>query len=362
MPAYGTYSLQDLLATTSQTAAMFGEETIWATFRAYLDAHNRQMVEMVQEFVFFTTERLHGSGGVQTGEFEELSEFTTPRPQKVTAGQNLVIPLRMYGFGRQWTELYMDEATPADLAAQFVSVMDADKRNIINQINRAIYGATNYTFVDIRRKDNVSLPIKRLANADGWALETGPNGETFDGATHTHYLARAGGAWAASDLDRLITAAQEHYIGNVRVSINAAQESAVRAFSGFTPVTDTRIVQANSTTYTAGALDTTNPGNRLIGIYNGAEIYVKSWELASYARSWNTGAPKVLGFRTRNPIGDGTAAGIGGLRPLYTQRGYPLMMDGWGREFGVATINRLGMAVMYTGGTSYVTPTIADAA
>jgi hypothetical protein len=359
MPNFGTYTLFDLQATTSTTVAQFGEENVWTALKNYLAAHNRISAEMVDEFCEFTTERLIGSGGITVGDFEELNELETPRAQKVVAGENLGIPMRNYAFGQQWTDLYFEEATPADLAAQFLGVLDADRRNIINQFNRAVYLSSNYTSVDIRKKDNASLPVKRLANADGFSIPPGPNGEVFTASTHTHYIARVG-AFASTDLDALILTAQEHYPGMVRVAINSAQETAVRAFTGFSAVIDARLQVATTTTFAQGGLDVTNPGNRLIGIYNGAEIWVKPWALANYLFAWNAGAPKVCSFRTRAPMGADGLNGGGQLRPIYRQRGFPLTMEGWSREFGISVTGRVAAAILYIGGTSYTDPTIAQ--
>lgn len=362
MPNYGTMLLSDLLATTSGTIAQFGpnaEEMIWDVFRNSLAAHNRQMAEMVSTLCDFTTERLFGTGGIQTGDFEELAELETPRPQKVAPGENLGVPMRNYGFGQQWTDLYLEEATPADLAGQFLAVQDADRRNIINQVNRALYLSTNYTSVDIRRKDHASLPIKRLANADSFSIPVGPNGETFTASSHTHYLARAGGSFAVTDLDALIATVAEHYAGMVRIYINSAQETAVRAFTGFQATVDARIIQPNTSTYAGQpALDVTNRGDRLIGYYNGAEIWVKPWALGNYVLAINTGGPKPLTFRTRN----GTDVPSSGLRPIYRQRGYPLTMEGWAREFGVAVTGRVAAAILYTNNTSWADPSLTNAA
>lgn len=360
MPNYGTLMLSDLLATTTGTIAQFGpgaEDMIWATFARSLAAHNKQMTEMVSTFCDFTTERIFGNGGIQTGDFEELDEFETPRPQKVAPGENYGIPMRNYGYGQQWTDLYLEEATPAELAGQFVSVMDADKRNVVNQINRAMYLSSNYSSVDIRRKDQATLPVKRLANADGFSIPTGPNGETFTAGSHTHYLARVS-TFASTDLDALITTVSEHYVGKVIVAINIAQETAVRAFTGFQAVQDVRVIQATTSSYAREPLDITNRGDRLIGIYNGAEIWVKPWAIANYLLAWNTGAPKVLLFRTRTGS-DNPAAG---LRPIYKQRGYPLTMEGWAREMGVGVSGRVSAAVLYIGATSYADPALVAAA
>ncbi len=273
MPAYGTMLLSDLLAQTSGTVATIGEQNVWETFQRSLDAHNRQMTQMVDLFCGFTTERLIGTGGLTAGDFEELDELETPRPQKHAPGENMGIPMRNYGYGQQWTDLYLEESTPADLAGQFIAVMDADKRNIINQINRAFYLSANYTSIDTRKKDFASLPVKRLANADSFSIPVGPNGETFDSSTHTHYVARVS-TFATTDLDALILNAGEHYTGMVKVFINSAQEVAVRALTGFVATVDVRIQQTTSTAYVnTPGLDMTNRGDRFIGVYNGAVLH-----------------------------------------------------------------------------------------
>lgn len=361
MPNYGTLTISDLLGTTTGTIAQFGpdaEARIWAAFEGSLEAHNRQMVEMVSTFCDTTTERIFGLGGLTTGDFEEMDELETPRPQKFAPGENLGVPMRNYVFGQQWTDLYLMEATPAELAGQVLGVQDADRRNIINEVNRAIYLSSNYTSVDIRKKDQASLPVKRLANADSMSIPVGPNGETFTASSHTHYIARVS-TFASTDLDALITTVAEHYRGMVKVAINAAQEAAVRAFTGFTATVDARIIQATTGAYVGApplALD--NRGDRFIGVYNGAEIWVKPWTIANYLLAWNTGSPKVCMFRTRTGA-DNPAAG---LRPVYQQRGYPLTMRGWAREFGVAVLSRVGAAVLYVGGTSFTDPTLNKAA
>lgn len=356
---YGTYTISDLLAMTSGTIAQIGtEEEVWKIFRMSLDTHNRLMMDMVTTFCEFTTRNIIGTGGLAQGEFEELGELDTPRPQKIAAGDNLGIPLRFYGYGRQWSELFLENATPATLAGQYLDVLAADKRNIINQINRAIYLSSNYTSQDIRMPDQAILNVKRLANADGFPIPPGPNGETYDATTYTLYLARAGGALAASDLDGLISAVASHYVGTVQVAINQAQAAAVSALTGFTPALDPRIFQANTVTYAREPLVITNRGDRLIGYFNGAEIFVKPWALANYILAWNTGAPKVLSYRTRTGADNPNSA----LRPLYRQRGYPLTMDGWGREFGVGCTGRVSAGVLYIGATTYADPALPNAA
>jgi hypothetical protein len=350
---YGTSSLSDLLATTTQSIAQGGpgyERAIWEVFERSREAHNRMMNAVIDAFTFRTTERLIGVGGVQAMQMDDIDEYGSPHAQKVAPGENMGFPLRLYGMALQWTRTYFQKATPADVAGQYVAAEDADRKLVIRQVKRAIYGPTNTSFVDFRTKDRPTLPVKALANADGMSVPVGPNAETFNGATHTHYLGTA--SFAAADLDALILTVVEHSTDNeISVYINQAQEAAVRAFTGFQAFVDARIVQSYTTAYARGDLELFQYNNRDIGIYGGATVKVRPWVLPSYPVAHNARAGKLLGFR--EPTDGG-----GDFIMSFEDEDHPLRAKGFEREFGIAPANRWGAAVLYTGGASYVAPTI----
>lgn len=359
--AYGTLAALDTLASASNTTvAEFGEDRAFAEIDAALAAHNMIEAELLGSFVERTTDRLRRYGSTDSMAMDELDEYARPDAQKVAAGATVGIPLRLYGLSIQWTRKFFQNATPAELAAQTASAMDADSKVMQREIKRALFGPTNYTFVD-RLIDSVSLAVKRLVNADGAAIPLGPNGESFDGATHTHYLYTASTSLAAADLNGLIeTVIEHHATGQAMAYINRAQETAVRGLTGFTAYLDARLIPGGGATgaQATRSLDSFNLNDRAIGVYSAggvsAEIWVKPWVPSGYLFCWVMGAPVPLVMRTRN-------AGSGNLDLVADDEAHPLRARSFEREFGDSVWTRTNGAILFVDAGSagaYVAPTI----
>lgn len=355
---YGTLQVLDTLASTQQTVAAYGEDRAFQEIERAREIHNAQVRDMMAAFCEITTDRQRRYGSADAMHMDEIDEFGTPDAQKIAAGVTVGFPLRLFGTSVQWTRKYFQVATGRELAAQVMGVLDADLKLTQREIKRALFYPTNVSFLD-RLVDNVTLAIKRLVNADSASIPLGPNGESFDGSTHTHFLYTDSTSLAAADMAALITAVAEHVnSGMVVVGINTAQEAAVRGLTGFSAYTDARLVLPGGyTTVTAGAtLDLMNTGNRAIGVFGQAEIWVKPWIPSGYLAAWlASGAEKALAMRERSP-------GSGALQIAAEDENHPLRARTWDREFGVAVWNRTAAAVMYidTGnGDAYVAPTIS---
>ncbi len=359
--AYGTLAALDTLASLSNTTvADFGEDRAFAEIDAALAAHNAIEAELLGNFVDPTNDRLRRYGSNDSMTMDELDEFGVPDASKVSAGATVGFPLRGYGEALQWTRLYFRNATTAELAAQVAAAMDADSRMMQREIKRALLLPSNYTFTD-RRVDSVSLAVKRLVNADGASIPLGPNGESFDGATHTHYLYTASTALAAADMNGLIETVVEHYpIGTTRVYINRAQEVAVRGLTGFTAYLDARLIPGGGSTgvQTQASIGSFNLNDRAIGIYSAggvsAEVTVKSWIPSGYLLAWQDGAPAPLAMRTR--------PGAGGLELVADDENHPLRARRWEREMGFGVWTRNSAAALFVDASSaaaYTAPTIS---
>jgi hypothetical protein len=347
--AFGTLSTLDTLAASQQTIAAYGEDRAWAGISAALDAHNALVRDMAGELFEVSTDRQRRFGGLSATSMQEIDQYGAADAQKTTAGVTVGFPLRLYGYTVQWTRKYMQTATAAELAAQFQAAQQADLAGIQSQVKRALLVPTNATFVD-RLVDNVQLAQKALVNADSADIPPDPYGATFDGATHTHYLGT--GSFVNTDLDSLINTVIEHYNdGEVRVYINKAQEATIRGFTGFVAYVDARIISATSTSVGVRPLDTSNLYNRAIGVYGGAEIWVKPWVPASYVIAINT-AHRPLVFRVRQAAG-----GFGDLQIAAEDEQYPLRARFMEREFGIGVWNRTAAAVLYTASGTYAAPT-----
>lgn len=351
----GTHDINTLLATRYQSVAEYGVDKIQTVLAADLQAHNIIMQELVSDLCEVTTDRQRKYGTSVSGEMVEVDEYGRSQTQLAKPGATVGFPLRMFQFAIGWTEKWFQTHTPADLAIAVQNAQKAHRRAIARDIKRAIYLSANYTFIDFL-VDKVDLAVKRLVNADGQAIPDGPNGETFDGATHTHYNAAASMTHAA--LLGLIEDVIEHGHGsNVKLAIARADETTLRALTGasgsFEAYTDPRMI-FRATDTPGQTLDITRLDNRAIGIYEGAEVWVKPWALANYAVCWDAGATdKPLVFRQR----ENTA--LQGLRVAATLNTFPLVAQYMEAEFGVGVWTRTNGAVLYSASGTWADPTIS---
>jgi hypothetical protein len=355
--AYGTLTVGDLLA-NQNTIAQIGEDRVWESIETALAVHNGFVEEGLRDLVTMTTDQLKRFGGPDNMTMEKIDEMGSPNAQKITAGTNVGFPMYLNGIAVQWNRKYFQNATGAEFAAQFMGAQDADVKAIFRDIKQAFYYPTNKTVVDRLVNNVISLPVKALTNADSTAVPLAPDGTSFNAATHTHYLFTAGTTLAAADVTAAINTVAEHYSqGQVLVYINAAQETAMRALTGFTAITPVQIVPALTAAQArVNDLDTSQFYNRKIGYFGNqaAEVWVKPWAVAGYVLVFMRGPRKPLAMRVRNAGGGGLAIGA-------EDESYPLRSRILEREYGVAVWERTNGASLYidTGSASaYVSPTI----
>lgn len=349
---YGTLTLDDILERRFPTVTDIGEQNLYETFARDLQYHNELLNENMTQFVEITEDRQRGWGGNASIDMDVLDEMGTPDAQKIELPRTtLGFPLRRYGIALQWTRHWFLRHTPVEMAIQLQAEEDADVRRVRTELMRSLFIPTNYSFVDRLGPQGITLAVKRLLNADGAIIPQGPNGLTFDGSTHTHYLATA--SLATADLRGLINTVIEHYAsGEVLVYINQASEVAVRALTGFTPYVDARIVQPSTATYARGRnVDYFNVNNRAIGIFDSAEVWVKPWVPVGYMYCFVNGTEKPLVMRVPD-------VGERGLHLEFDDEIHPLRAQVVAHEYGFGVWNRMAGAVLYTGGGSYTAPTL----
>ena len=347
----GTHDISTLLATRFQSVAAFGMDTIQQVLEADVAAHNAIVQEMVAGMCEVTTDRQRRYGSSVGGEMIEVDEYGRSATQVARPGATVGFPMRLFQFGLGWTAKWFETHTPSDMATAVQNAQKAHLRRVQMEIKRAVYLSANYTFSDFL-VDNVDLAVKRFLNADSAEIPDGPNGETFVAASHTHYDAINGLTAAAAKAT--INDVIEHGHGNsVRLAISRTDETSVRALSGFVPYPDPRIIYR--VTDTPGqALDISRLDNRAIGIFEGAEVWVKPWAIANYLFAWDDGdSMKPLAFRQRE------AQGLQGLRIAASLDTHPLYAQYMEAEFGVGVWTRTNGAVLYFGAGAYADPTIS---
>jgi hypothetical protein len=285
----------------------------------------------------------------------EVDEYGLAPTQRSQPGATVAFPLRLFQYNVGWTYKWLQNHTPADMAIMVLAAQAAHWRRIQMELKKSIYNSSNFTFLD-HLVDNVSLGVKRFVNADGDPIANGPNGELFAGASHTHYDANA--ALTAPVLLASINDVIEHgHGGAVKTAISKTDETAVRALTGFIPYTDPRLIvpAVSLVGVPAERLDISRLDNRAIGIFEGAEIWVKSWAIANYTFSWDADSPeKPLAFRQR------AQSGLQGLRVAAENGDYPLFAKDMEAEFGLGVWTRTNGACLFFAGGGWVNPTITS--
>ena len=352
----GTLGIDDLIANKFQSVAEFGENTIAEVLQRDLANHNVIMRDMLAPLADTTTDRQRIQGTSQSGEMIEADEYSRGPTQKETPGQTVGFPIKRYQYAIGWTRDYMLTRTPADIATAQITVQSAQVRRTIFELKKALFSPTNYTHVDMLI-DGISFPIKALVNADGAGIPNGPNGETFNGATHTHYLGSA--TLTTGAVDSALNTVVEHGHGtDVRIHISKGNEAAFRALTGFVAFPEPQLVPGGGATGFIPApgtpsLDISRLDNRAIGRYNGATVWVKPWMIDNYLFvAAYGGAARPFAFRER------TEAALRGLRIAGEIDTFPLRAQYMQVEFGIGVWNRTNGAVLQFNNATYTAPTI----
>lgn len=347
----GTHDITTLLAVQGQSVVDYGLDRANVAIQAELAAHNAIVDDMIGLLAERTTDRgaVYGAGAQM--EMIDADEYTRAPTQVPGVPSMIDFPLKKKAIAIGWTNDWFQQNTPADLARAMLDAEEADLRAIQLEIKRAIYGATNYSIRDTT-VDNYTLNVKRFVNADSAAVPVGPNGETFNGATHTHYDGVAALSNAAL-LGEVNDVTEHGHTRDVRIAINTADEASVRALADFRPFYDPEIRPSANVDIATRPLDMDNAGNRAIGRFNGATVWVKPWALASYPFVWAAGDPRKP-LRFREPV----QANLRGFRIVGENPAFPLLARFMERRFGVGVWTRTNGAVLYTANATYASPTL----
>lgn len=349
----GTHDISFLLAATNPiTNGNLSFDEIVSVLDADTAAYNTMMRDGLNDLGAFRTERIGVYGGSASGSMQKVGEYGRAPTQRAAAVAPLGFPLDKYQYNVGWTKEWEKRKSPADFARSLQGAQQGHHQRVVAEIKRALFLSGNYTFSD-HLVDNVNLGVKRLVNADGAVIPNGPNGETFDGATHTHYLANA--TLTAAAVDAAIAHVIEHgHGGAIKIYIAQANETAFRALAGFTAYLDPRLILGSQANQPGTRLDISRVNNRAIGIYGAAEVWVKPWMIANYLVVFDAaGDQKTLGVREDRP---GSLA----LERVAELDDHPLRVDYYESFFGIGVQTRTNGAVLQFNNGTYQDPTISN--
>lgn len=349
----GTHDISFLLAATNPiTNGDLSFDEVVRALDADVAAQNALVRNALSDLASFGTDRIGTYGGSANGSMQKVGEYGRAPTQRMAAVAPLGFPLDKYQYNVGWTREWEKRKSPADFARSVRGAEVGWAQRVTAEIKRALFLSANYTSRD-NLVDNVDLGVKRLVNADSAVIPNGPNGETFDGATHTHYLGSA--ALDVAAVDGAIATVIEHgHGGALRIYIAQANETAFRALTGFTPYVDPRLILGSQSNQPGQRLDITRVNNRAIGIYGAAEVWVKPWMIANYLFVFDAaGDNKTLRIREDRP-------GSLDLVRVAELDDHPLRVDYYESFFGIGVLTRTNGAVLYFANATYADPTIAN--
>lgn len=349
----GTLSLADLLERTNTSPIEFGLDNIAAAIQRDLDIHNRLTTDMVSTYAQVTTDVRRRYGVGTTIRMVEADEFTRAHTQKAVTGAVVEFPLRKFQLSVGWTADFFRRKTVADMAITQKAAQAGHQLEIRLQMQKALYLSSNYTFTDYDAT-GLDLNVKRFLNADSAPIPNGPNGETFTASTHTHYLGSATLTNAAV-VSLVATVIEHHQDGQIKLFINAADETAFRALTDFKAYIDQRLTLADTANNPTTRLNPFRTNDRAIGLFGAAEVWVKPWAIANYIVALETaGGAKPLAIRV--PDGNTIRLEVAGTNVMF-----PLQAEYQESHFGVGVSERTAGAVLYFANATYSDPTISVA-
>lgn len=360
---FGTLSIVDTLRVIDDANIMeYGLDRLYDNMNLLLQAHN-EITTDIMGFVTRTTDKVRRYGtNLAINDFQEVDEWGGADAQKAgVSGVDVGFPLRRFVRATQWTSTYWEVKTPADFIQQMASLFLGDVINIQRALRRAIFTSTNNLAYIDRFDDLTTLPIRAFLNADGAFIPPDRFGNTFDPATHTHYLATA--ALTAANVDSLISTLVEHDLEqgeNIFIYINKGNEAAFTALAGFQYYEQERVTRGGG--YTGDLMEGGTRNDKAvddvaIGLWDGwVEVWLKPWVPLNYLFAFATGSiigggPLIMRQPKFRPAGN--------LRLMYEHEHHPLTAREWERKFGIGVWGRHKGAAMYTAGGAYVIPTIS---
>lgn len=345
----GTFDIQSLIATTDVTAVEFGVDTIAQVLAEDNANHNALVQEALSDIVAVTTDRQRKQGTSIGGDMLEADEFSRVPTQRESAGQLVGFPLRKYAYAIGWTRDWEKLRSPADFAIAQQAAQGANLRRIQYELKKALFTPTNYSYVDTF-VDEATLAVKALINADSSSIQNGPNGETFDGTSHTHYNANS--TLTAAAVQATIDDVVEHgFGGQVRVYISRTNEAAFRLLTGFIEAIDPRLTLNANANESVRRLDYTRLDNRMIGYFGGAEVWVKPWMVANYLFAMDVASPA-------KPLCMRVPPAEAGLHVVAEIDAHPLRAQYMEHSFGFGAWARTNGAVLYFANGSYSAPSL----
>lgn len=344
---------------------------IWAEFQQTVTMRNATRQGLIDFLTYGVTNPVEDVYQFGTGDdFEEASEFGVPKSIRASSSYfSLGFSFKWYDLATRFTWKFLAEATAQQVEAQNQAALEADNRNVFNEVMRALFRPTNRT-ADIK---GTAYNVYALYNADG-TVPPDYKSNTFDG-THTHYLSSGAATVDVGDLEEMEDHLTHHGYSSENGSdlvlmVNKAQGDTIRNFRSianggtgrydFIPAQNTPSFLLPTTMRVADGV--TRPpaqlrGMKVIGAYGQFTVVEENYIPGGYMVGFATGGSESL----TNPIGirEHANPALRGFRLVKGRSAdYPLQEAYYQRGFGTGIRQRGGAVVMKIGVGAYSAPAI----
>lgn len=383
--ARGIASSGDILTRTRDGQDL---NAIWRQYQEALAAFNATRQPFIDLFASPVTDIIEDVTAPGQEKFEKASEYGIPvaiRP--APAPTQRAYPFEWWDTRTAYTFQFLaggksgQGATQAQLDNMLNQVLEADNQLQYDLVMKALWNSANRT-ADV---NGLPYTVTALYNADG-AYIPPYRGQTFNGATHTHYLGTGAGGQTSFDPNDIteLGATIEHHGYDVRngwkivflmnpTDLAAGPQTYRRGVAhnnGVTTVTslyDFIPAQGNDTTLILPPGYSLAPGNRLpsntfAGLdVKGAwgpytfvgDVQIPLGYMAAIATQGSSETTNIVGVREHD---DPSLRGVV-LRPG-PREAYPLVDSFYIRGMGTGVRQRGGAAIMQLNVASYTTPSV----
>lgn len=350
--------------------------TLWREFQAALDILNAQrqpLIDLLTYTVPRPVETVPQVGNL--AKFEKSSEFGVPRAIRTDADWfQMGFSFDDYDVGIRFTWRFLRDADSEQVRSVNNAIMEADNRNIFEEVMRTLYRNTNRT-AEIQGAINNQATVYSAYNGTDGVVPPPYRTNTFLN-THTHYLVSGGATVDSGDLDDVMTQLEHHGYSAANgytevLCVNPQESTTIMQFraiaNGGTAKYDFIPAQGTPTFLLPvtlrvnesgpGQPQDTYRGMKVLGRYGNLLIIEDDYFPAGYLTAFATGGPENI----QNPIGIREHS-----RPEYRgllltkgrDPNYPLQESYYARGFGTGIRHRGALVIIQIKASgSYTVPT-----
>lgn len=282
------YTLDDLYAKRATSVVDLGLDNVLNSVLAYGNFLVTDVNEQLADFTEETVNAREFWGGVGRMSFNKVGEFGKSDTQKDIKDQEVQFPIDKLSAAWGVSNEFWKRAKGAEVRKLMIDMDNAYNQRIRDEIKRCIFQSTSRQWQNsIYPQDGVLTKVQPFLNADGNTIPDAPNGTTFVGASHQHYLGVTGATVAVVDVNYLIGHVREHFPAGVQVRlyVDPAMPATLAALSSTPFIYNQYVNVVGKTTADMGSavtLDGSNRDNAFVGVWDGSQVHTRSWVPAGY--------------------------------------------------------------------------------